>query len=71
MSSPREALIEALDAIDAGYAAVAGYPVETLSRTEGHALLTRLDKLEQKAGLLRRRLSGRLIAVTRERRMPA
>lgn len=71
MRPDRQALIEALDTIEAGYATVAAFPVETLSRTEGQALLTRLDKLDQTASLLRRRLSGRLIAVARDRRLPA
>lgn len=68
MRSDREPLIEALDAIEHGYTAVAAFPVETLSRTEGQALLARLDKMDQKSALLRRRLSGRLLAVGNGRR---
>jgi hypothetical protein len=71
MSSDREPLIEALDAIEAGYTAVAAFPVETLSRTEGQALLARLDTLDQKLVLLQRRLSGRLITVARDQRASA
>ena len=59
-------LVEALDAIETGSTAVAAFPVETLSRTEGQALLARLDKLDQKLVALRRKLSGRLIATYRE-----
>ncbi len=71
MRSEREALITALDAIEAGYRTVAAFPLETLSRSEGQALLARLDKLDQKLAALRRRLTGRLIAVARDRRTPA
>jgi hypothetical protein len=71
MRSDREALIEALDAIEVGYTAVAAFPVEALSRTEGHALLARLDTVDQKLVLLRKRLSGRLIAAARDRRASA
>ena len=64
-------LVEALDAIETGCTAVAAFPVETLSRTEGQALLARLDKVDQKLTLLHRRLSGRLITVARDRRASA
>ena len=49
-------LVEALEAIEAGCKAVAAFPVETLSRTEGQALLARLDKLDQKLVALQRSL---------------
>jgi hypothetical protein len=65
MRSDREVLVEALDAIDGGCTAVAAFPVEALSRTEGQALLARLDKLDQKLALLQRRLRGRLIITAR------
>jgi hypothetical protein len=71
MRSDREALIEGLEAIEAGYRAVAAFPLETLSRSEGYALLTRLDKLNQASVLLNRRLSGRLLTMTRDRRASA
>ncbi len=61
MRSDREALIEALDAIETGCQAVGVFPLETLSRTDGQALLTRLDKLDQKLVALQRSLRGRLI----------
>jgi hypothetical protein len=35
--------------------------METLSRSDGQALLARLDKLDQKLVALRRSLNGRLI----------
>ncbi|BBZ19826.1 hypothetical protein [Mycolicibacterium gadium] len=57
----REALIEALDAIEAGCQAVGVFPVETLSRTDGQALLARLDKLDQKLVALQRSLRGQLL----------
>lgn len=57
----REALIEALDAIEAGCKAVGVFPVETLSRTDGQALLARLDKLDQKLIALQRSLRGQLL----------
>lgn len=67
----RELLIDALDAIEDGCQAVAVFPMETLSRSEGNALLSRLDALDQKLVALQRRLNGRLITVARDRRTPA
>jgi hypothetical protein len=61
MRSDRKALIEALDAIEARCKAVGGFPVETLSRTDGQALLARLDKLDQKLVALQRSLRGQLL----------
>jgi hypothetical protein len=61
MRSDREALVEALDAIEAGCKAVGVFPVETLSRTDGQALLARLDKMDQKLVALQRSLRGRLL----------
>lgn len=61
MRSDREALIEALDAIEAGCKAVGVFPLETLSRTDSQALLARLDKLDQKLVALQRSLRGRLL----------
>jgi DNA invertase Pin-like site-specific DNA recombinase len=65
MSSDREALVEALDAIEAGCQAVGVFPLETLSRTDGQALLARLDKVDQKLVALQRSLNGRLIMTAR------
>jgi hypothetical protein len=45
--------------------------LETLSRTDGQALLARLDKVDQKLIALQRSLSGRLVAVARDRRASA
>ena len=67
MRSDREVIVAALDAIEAGYTAVAAFPLETLSRTEGQALLARLDKLDQKWVAADARVSGRLIAAARDR----
>jgi hypothetical protein len=58
-------LINALDALEDDYRSVAAFPLETLSRSEGRALIARLDKLDQKLVALQRRLSGRLISVDR------
>ncbi|MGO4444500.1 hypothetical protein AB4Z42_14185 [Mycobacterium sp. 2YAF39] len=65
MSSNRDMLIEALEAIEAGCRAVGVFPLETLSRTDGQALLARLDKLDQKIVSLKRSLNGRLIMTAR------
>lgn len=54
-------LVEALDAIEAGCRAVGVFPLETLSRSDGQALLARLDQLDQKIVAVHRRLKGRLI----------
>jgi hypothetical protein len=61
MRSDKEALVEALEAIEAGCKAVGVFPMETLSRTDGQALLARLDKLDQKLAALQRSLHGRLL----------
>jgi hypothetical protein len=71
MRSDRDALIEALDAIDAGSKALARFPLETLSRSEGQALLSRLDKLDQRLVALHKRMSGRLVVMSRDYRTPA
>lgn len=65
MRSDREALVEALEAIEAGCKAVGVFPLETLSRSDGQALLARLDKLDQKLVSLQRSLNGRLIMTAR------
>jgi Domain of unknown function (DUF222) len=60
--SDREDIVAALDAIEAGYRTVSTFPLETLSRSEGQALLVRLEKLEQKWVALDRKLLGRLVS---------
>jgi Domain of unknown function (DUF222) len=62
MRSDREAIVDALDAIEAGYRAVSAFPLETLSRSEGQALLVRLEKLGKEWVALDRKLLGRLIS---------
>jgi hypothetical protein len=62
-------LIEALEAIEAGCRAVGVFPLETLSRTDGQALLARLDKLDQKIVAVHRRLNGRLLTAARDRQV--
>ena len=64
MRSDKEALIEALEAMESGCRAVGVFPMETLSRTDSQALLARLDKLDQKVVALQRSLKGRLIMTT-------
>jgi hypothetical protein len=71
MSSDRESLVEALEAIEAGCRAVGVFPLETLSRTDGQALLARLDKLDQKIVAVHRRLNGRLLTTALDRQVPA
>jgi hypothetical protein len=71
MRSNKDSLITALDAIEDGYRVVAAFPFETLSRTEGNALLARLDSLDQKLVALQRRLNGRLVTVARGQRASA
>ena len=68
MRSDKEALVGALEAIEAGCKAVEKFPLETLSRTDGQALLARLDKVDQNLVALQRNLRGRLI--TRRDRSP-
>ena len=64
MRSDKEALAEALEAIETGCRAVGVFPLETLSRADSQALLARLDKLDQKLVALQRSLKGRLIMTT-------
>ena len=71
MRSDREGLVEALDAIEAGCRTVGVFPLETLSRTDGQALLARLDQLDQKILAVHKRLNGRLIMVGRDRQVSA
>ena len=71
MRSDREVLVEALEAVEAGCKALGVFPLETLSRTDGQALLARLDKVDQKLIALQRSLSGRLLTVARDRRASA
>ena len=71
MRSDKEMLVETLEAIEAGCKALGVFPLETLSRTDGQALLARLDKVDQKLIALQRSLSGRLLTVARDRRASA
>ena len=71
MRSDKEALVEALEAIEAGCKALEKFPLETLSRTDGQALLARLDKVDQKLVALQRNLRGRLITVASDHRASA
>jgi hypothetical protein len=71
MRSDKEALVEALEAIEAGCKAVEKFPLETLSRSDGQALLARLDKVDQKLVALQRKLRGRLITVATDHRASA
>jgi hypothetical protein len=71
MRSDKEVLVEALEAIEAGCKAVGVFPLETLSRTDGQALLARLDKVDQKLVALQRSLSGRILTVARDHRASA
>jgi hypothetical protein len=71
MRSDREVLVEALEAIEAGCKALGLFPLETLSRTDGQALLARLDRVDQRLIALQRSLSGRLLAVAGDRRASA
>jgi hypothetical protein len=62
MRSDREMIVSALDAIKDGYRAVAAFPLETLTRSEKHALLARLEELDKEWVAVDRRLIGQLIA---------
>jgi hypothetical protein len=71
MRSDKDSLVDGLEAIEAGYRAISVFPLETLSRSEGHALLARLDKLNQELVLLHRRVNGRLLTMSRDQRASA
>ncbi|KAA0083471.1 DUF222 domain-containing protein [Mycolicibacterium sp. P9-64] len=62
MSSTREEIIAALDAVEAGQRRLAALPLEALTRPEKQALLKRLEGLDKKMKAFDRRLIGRLIA---------
>ena len=65
MSSSREQIVAALDAVEASYRKLASLPLEVLSRAEKRELLKRLEELEKKMTAFDRRLTGRLIAEAR------
>ena len=62
MRTTKDAIIAALDAIDDGYRALSGLPLEGLSRSDMYALLERLETVDKVSAGLSRRLIGRLIA---------
>ena len=62
MSSSREQITVALDAVDAGYRKLASLPVETLSRPDKQELLMRLQQFDRTQKALDRRVIGRLVA---------
>jgi Domain of unknown function (DUF222) len=62
MRSDRELIVAALDAIKDGYRTVAAFPLETLTRSEKHALLARLEELDKDWVAVDRRLIGQLVA---------
>ena len=62
MRPDRELIVAALDAINDGYRTVAAFPLETLTRSEKHSLLARLEELDKEWVALDRRLIGQLIA---------
>ena len=62
MRSDRELIVAALDAINDGYRTVGAFPLETLTRSEKHSLLARLEELDKEWVALDRRLIGQLIA---------
>jgi hypothetical protein len=61
MSSTREEIIAALDAVDASQRKLAALPLEALTRPEKQALLKRLEDLDKKMKTFDRRLIGQLI----------
>ena len=58
MSSSKAEAIEALDAAEAAYKAVAALPLHALSRFEQQALLNRLEELDRQLTMTERRLIG-------------
>jgi hypothetical protein len=62
MSSSREQIIAALDAVEASSRELASLPLETLTRAEKTQLLKRLEEIDKKWVALDRRLIGQLIA---------
>jgi hypothetical protein len=71
MRANTSALITGLENIEAGCRAVAAFPLETLSRSDGRALLLRLDKVSQDLEMLQKRMNGRLLTMPRDTRASA
>jgi hypothetical protein len=65
MSSMNEA-VDALDAVDAAYNAIAALPLHTLTRSDQQAILSRYEKLNKLLAVTERRLLGRLITERRD-----
>jgi hypothetical protein len=61
MSSTKERIVAALDAVEASQRELAALPLEALTRPEKQALLKRLQDLDRKMKAFDRRLMGRLI----------
>lgn len=61
MSSTREEVIAALDAVEASQRKLAALPLEALTRPDKQALLKRLEELDKKMTTLDRRLIGQLL----------
>ncbi|MBB2770239.1 DUF222 domain-containing protein [Mycolicibacterium monacense] len=62
MSSTRDQIMDAMDAVEALSARLATLPVTGMSRAEAQAALMRLGRLREQLQEVERRLTGRLVA---------
>jgi hypothetical protein len=62
MTTTKDQIIGALEAVESGYRALSVLPLEALSRADRYALLERLETFDKASAGLSRRLIGRLLA---------
>jgi len=62
MTTTKDQIIGALEAVESGYRALSVLPLEALSRSDRYAVLERLETFDKASAGLSRRLIGRLLA---------
>ncbi|WP_197376351.1 hypothetical protein [Mycolicibacterium baixiangningiae] len=62
MSSTREQIMDAMDAVETLSARLTALPVTGMSRTDTQAALVRLGRLREQVQDVERRMTGRLVA---------
>jgi hypothetical protein len=62
MTTTKDQIIGALEAVESGYRELSVLPLEALSRADRYALLERLETFDKASAGLSRRLIGRLLA---------
>jgi hypothetical protein len=62
MTTTKDQIIGALEAVESGYRALSVLPLDALSRADRYALLERLETFDKASAGLSRRLIGRILA---------